>query len=155
MRARKFSEINFLPTGAVRLSAGGYEGEAGQKNCRIADSPCRSRLRDTPAASRSPGVVAKQCMGRHQWRPQSVWPFSGYHQTHSRFTHPANGARRVIEEYICEKLRGGYGHSQRGLKLFRKRLGYPTSKTGAAAPRAATSTANNRYALPTVRWWQR
>jgi hypothetical protein len=37
------------------------------------------------------------------------------------------GARRLIEEYICEKLLGGYGHSESSLKLFRKRLGYPIS----------------------------
>ena len=36
-------------------------------------------------------------------------------------------ARRLIEEYICEKPLGGYGHSQSSLKLFRKRLGYPIS----------------------------
>jgi len=38
-------------------------------------------------------------------------------------------ARQVVEEYICERLLGGYGHSHRNLKLFRKRLGYPTSRT--------------------------
>ena len=36
-------------------------------------------------------------------------------------------ARQLVDEYICEKLLGGYGHSQSSLNLFRKRLGYPTS----------------------------
>ena len=37
-------------------------------------------------------------------------------------------ARRLIEEYICEKLLGGYGDSKSSLDRFRRRLGYPTSK---------------------------
>jgi hypothetical protein len=34
-------------------------------------------------------------------------------------------ARRVIEEYVREKLQGAYGHSKTTLMRFRVQLGYP------------------------------
>lgn len=34
------------------------------------------------------------------------------------------GARKVIEEYVSEKLAGAYGHSEERLTRFRTQLGY-------------------------------
>jgi hypothetical protein len=39
-------------------------------------------------------------------------------------------ARKIIEEYVQEKLRGAYGHSQAQLQTFRAQLGYPTQPRG-------------------------
>jgi hypothetical protein len=36
-------------------------------------------------------------------------------------------ARRIVEEYIQERLLGAYGHSKRGLRHFRLLLGYPVT----------------------------
>jgi hypothetical protein len=39
-------------------------------------------------------------------------------------------ARKIIEEYVQEKLRGAYGHSKAQLQIFRAQLGYPTQPRG-------------------------
>jgi hypothetical protein len=35
-------------------------------------------------------------------------------------------ARRIVDEYVQEKLGGAYGHSEARLRQFRVQLGYPT-----------------------------
>jgi hypothetical protein len=39
-------------------------------------------------------------------------------------------ARRIIEEYVQEKLLGAYGHNDKRLRRFRTQLGYPTQPQG-------------------------
>jgi hypothetical protein len=39
-------------------------------------------------------------------------------------------ARRIVEEYVQEKLLGAYGHSEKRLVQFRTQLGYPTQPRG-------------------------
>jgi hypothetical protein len=58
------------------------------------------------------------------------------------------GARRVIEEYIAQKLAGAYGHDKRQRRKFRERLGlhvFPIilSQTYASAAEAIAPTEGN------------
>ena len=43
-----------------------------------------------------------------------------------RSQHLPPTARRIIDEYVQEKLLGAYGHSTARLRQFRAQLGYPT-----------------------------
>ena len=43
-------------------------------------------------------------------------------------------ARRIVDEYVHEKLLGAYGHRPAALMRFRVQLGYPTLPLGRTAP---------------------
>jgi hypothetical protein len=126
MRARKFAEINLVTTTSVsRLSdmksrqaskiaklrealvAAGFETLTQQAAVLgLSRSTAWVVMRGDHKASGLSAITLKRILASPNLPPE---------------------ARRLIEEYICEKLLGGYGHSQSSLKLFRKRLGYPTS----------------------------
>ena len=132
MRARKLLEINLLPQ-APPVS-------------RLADMKARqarkiSNLREVLVAVGF--ETLRQQAAALGLSPSTAWAvMGGDHKTSglSGLTikrilaspHLPPEARRVIEEYICEKLLGGYGHSQSSLRRFRKRLGYPTSRAVSA-----------------------
>ena len=43
-------------------------------------------------------------------------------------------ARKIIEEYVLEKLLGAYGHAPKSLKAFRLQLGLPMQPVGVDVP---------------------
>jgi hypothetical protein len=128
MRARKLSEINHFPQAPPVSRLADMKARQGRKISELREALVSAgfeTLRQQAAAlGLSPSTAWAVMEG-----DQKASGLSGH--TIKRILaspHLPAEARRVIEEYVCEKLLGGYGHSQSSLKLFRKRLGYPTSK---------------------------
>ena len=57
-------------------------------------------------------------------------------------------ARKVIEEYVLEKLLGGYGHTPKSLKAFRLHLGLPMQPCVVSVPASQQASLQGNVTPP-------
>ena len=129
MRARKLSHINLLLQAPPVARLADMKARQGRKISELRDALVAvgfKTLRQQAAAlGLSPSTAWAVMGGDHKTSGLSGLTVKRILASPTLPPEP----RRVIEEYVCEKLLGGYGHSQSSLRRFRKRLGYPTFKT--------------------------